>query len=456
MAANDFGASAKGQCMGWLSGLFQRDQKADEVDEADDDVILPASAPRSRRKILPRFRGSAVDQIRSGTKAQDHIRLRLRSAFTPSRPIMDATMFAGRTKLLESLIRSIEDQQMHLVLFGPRGIGKTSALHVLCSIAQEARYVVRYISCGERTDFPELFRAILNDIPLLYHENYDPTSDEIEDGLNFGHLLPDAPLTVAALSDVLAKISGTRLLIVLDEFDRAHGAEFRRSIAELIKNLSDRGSRVQLVIAGVAQNLNEIIEHIPSIRRNIIGIQLPNMAAEEIAELIANGQAESGMEFAQARRLIADVALGLPYLASLISQHAGLAALERDDSQVSPADVETAIGRAVEEIELRIAPANRHQIDRAFAEGRERELGLLSRVALQNSGRLDDMHVHEAIDLKVPAQDYLQSLSDLYGLIAPINDDPRDAYAFVDDGVPVYLWMRLMQDHVLRDLVMQS
>jgi hypothetical protein len=150
------------------------------------------------------------------------------------------------------------------------------------------------------------------------------------------------------------------------------------------------------------------------------------------------------------------VALGLPYLASLISQHAGLAALERDDSQVSPADVETAIGRAVEEIELRIAPANRHQIDRAFAEGRERELGLLSRVALQNSGRLDDMHVHEAIDLKVPAQDYLQSLSDLYGLIAPINDDPRDAYAFVDDGVPVYLWMRLMQDHVLRDLVMQS
>lgn len=440
--------------MGWLSSLFRRNHEAEEAFDVDEEAIVPQIAPRSRRKTLPRFRGSAVDQARSGTKPQDRIRLKLRSAFTPSRPVMNVSMFAGRTKLLESLIRSIEDQQMHLVLFGPRGIGKTSALHVLCSIAQEARYVVRYISCGERTDFSELFRAILSGIPLLYHENYDPTSDEIEEGLSFGDLVSDGPLTVAALSDALSKVAGTRLLIVLDEFDRAHGREFRRSIAELIKNLSDRGSRVQLVIAGVAQNLSEIIEHIPSIRRNIIGIQLPNMAEEEIAELIANGQAESGMEFAPARRLISDVALGLPYLASLISQHAGLAALEREDSKVTPADVEKAIGRAVEEIELRIAPTNRHQIDRAFSEAREKELGLLARVALSNSGRLSSTHVEGALELKMPVHEYLKSLQDRYSLIAPISDDPAETYAFIDDGVPIYLWMRLMQDHVMRNLVM--
>lgn len=435
--------------MSWFSKLFRRDESDDDQDGDIYETIATEVAPR-RRKVLPKFRGTAVDQVRSGTRPQDRTRIKLRSAFTPSRPIMDAAMFAGRTKLLESLIRSIEDQHLHLVMFGPRGIGKTSALHVLCKIAQDARYVVRYISCGERTEFDELFRAILGDIPLLFHENYDPTSDEIEEGMTFGDLVTDAPLTVALLSDTLAKVAGTRLLIVLDEFDRAHSAEFRRSIAELIKNLSDRGSRVQLVIAGVAQNLSEIIEHIPSIRRNILGIQLPNMVEEEISELIANGQAASGIEFDKgALRLIMDVALGLPYLASLLSQHAGLAALDRDKTHVARADVVTAIAQALEELELRISPNNRHQVQRAFADGREKELGLLARVALRNSGRLIVDDVEKAITLTTSAEAYLTSLCEKYGLVAPIADDPAGVYAFADDGLPIYLWMRLTQDHVI-------
>ena len=133
-------------------------------------ITPPARARISagdRREDLPRFHGTAADQIRAGRGSPlEQIRFRLRNAFTPSRPVVEPAMFAGRTKLLRTLIRSIEDQQLHVVLFGERGIGKTSVLHILRQIAQEARYIVRYASCGEDTEFSDFFRAILQDIPL--------------------------------------------------------------------------------------------------------------------------------------------------------------------------------------------------------------------------------------------------------------------------------------------------
>ena len=289
--------------MSWLNDLFGR--KNGEVKHIEELPVDPAqrftdtdSAIRALPK-LPRFHGTAGDQVRVGTKGKlDHIRFRLRNSFTPARPVTKPGMFAGRAELLSNLIRSIEDQQLHVVLFGARGIGKTSTLHILCQIAQEARYLVRYSSCSEDIEFDELFRAILEDIPLLYHANYEPTADEVEEGLNFSSLVGDAPLTVSQVSDILSRISGTRLLIVLDEFDRVHSRDFRRAIAELIKNLSDRASRVQLVVSGVASNLTEIIEHIPSIRRTILGLPVPVMVDEEILEMIQIGEAESGLRFA--------------------------------------------------------------------------------------------------------------------------------------------------------------
>src|SRR3546814_8058835 len=89
---------------------------------------------------------------------------------------------------------------------------------------------------------------------------------------------------------------------MLDEFDRATSRSFRRSIAELIKNLSDRSARVQLVVAGVAANFMELIEHIPSIRRNVLNLELPRMDDSEVDEMLQIGSDESGLGFSDAAR----------------------------------------------------------------------------------------------------------------------------------------------------------
>jgi hypothetical protein len=349
--------------------------------------------------------------------------------------------------LLRTVIRAVEDQYLHVVLFGPRGIGKTSTLHVLCGIARESRYLVRYVSCGERSNFDALFRAILADTPLLFHDSYDPTANEIESGLSFKDLLDDQPLTVDLVSDIFDRLAGTRLLVVLDEFDRAGDADLRRSIAELIKNLSDRGSRVQLIIAGVAQNLTEIIEHVPSIRRNILGLLLPNMTQDEIADLINAGQQASGMSFTpKALQLISLAALGLPYLASLIAQHAGFAALERRSDRVDHNDVERGMGQVLDHLQLRIAPGTRLRVDEAIRDGHERALGSLAQVSLINSFRLPVAQIPRDPAGQPNTSALLQPLHDRYGLIVPVVDEP-DTYVFSDDGVPLFLWVRLMLAH---------
>ena len=152
---------------------------------------------------------------------------------------------------------------------GERGIGKTSLLHMLTQAAQEARYIVVYSSCGANSTFDETFRAAAADIPLLFHSGFAPTTAEAETGSTLADLLPPGPLSPRKFGDLCAKLTGTRVLIILDEFDRCESGAFRRDVAELIKNLSDRLGRVQLVLAGVAADLTELVEHIPSIRRNI-------------------------------------------------------------------------------------------------------------------------------------------------------------------------------------------
>ena len=437
--------------MAWYSWLFParaKRRKARPGQKAIYGDMGAFRAPRSDRssrleKTLPHFHAMAGDTGRGRRGgALEQVRSNIRNAFTPSLPVARASMFAGRVDVLRTLIQSIEDQQLHVVIYGERGIGKTSLLHIFSQIARDARYIVRYSSCGEDTEFSAFFRAIMKDIPLLYHGDFAPTSEETEKGRSLADLLPDGELTVAQVSEVFGRLSGTRVLILLDEFDRANAPSFRRSIAELIKNLSDRSVCVQLVIAGVASNLTELIEHIPSIRRNILGLQIPNMEKTEIEELIHNGETVCGLRYdEQVVETITAVAHGSPYIASLISQHAGIYALDREAMAVEKADVLAAVKRALAELEQRVSPRSLFAIGNARAAHYGARLGLLARAALNTGGRFHLDQVQAIIEPNEEGRAFLHKMVDQYGLLEKVGNVPGDVYQFVEDGVAVYLWM---------------
>src|SRR3546814_347667 len=208
---------------------------------------------------------------------------------------------------------------LHVVIYGERGIGKTSLMHVLADTARAARYMVVYDSCGADTRFDTMFRSILSRIPLIYHKDTPPNSSEAEKGLTFDSRLPNGPVSAREASDLLTGVTGTRLLIILDEYDRVEDSGFRRQTAELIKNLSDRMAAVHVLIAGVAEDLDGLIDYIPSIRRNIAAIEVPAMTTPEVEEILRIGSETSGMTFADgSAERIANYAGGSPYVARLI------------------------------------------------------------------------------------------------------------------------------------------
>lgn len=388
--------------MSWLSPLRELfSRRADTETARVSRIALPAFPELRKPSHLPRF--SAIANESDATRPEDLSEsARLNLAFAPAQPISDLRRFAGRTEMIGRLIRTIEDRRMHLVVHGDRGMGKTSILHILAILAQEARYLVRYVSCSEDSNFDQTFRAVAADIPLLFHDEFDPTSAETERGSTLADVLGDRPLTPASVSEAFGKLTGTRLLVMLDEYDRVASPQFRLAVAELIKNLSDRSARAQLVLGGVAANLNELVEHIPSIRRNVLGVAVGAMNQEELSQILSNAEAIAGMRFAgEARGLLIDAASGSPFLANLLGQQSCRNALARGRTDVHREDVRGAIGIVIDEMRSRLPASAAQQLsvlEEYLAPELQRQVG---NIAQGNFGKLDshlESRIRESLD----------------------------------------------------------
>lgn len=404
----------------------------------------PAKPPGDAGPRLPRFKASASDQVdRRRSDRFLSLRMRLRGAFTPSQPIVDGRMFAGRQGLLANMISSIEDRRLHLVLYGERGIGKTSLLHVLAEAAHSARYIVVYSSCGSASNFQDTFHAAAIEIPLLFHSSFGPTTEEAEAGSSMADLLPDN-FSPRQFADVCAKLTGTRVLIFLDEFDRAESATFRRDVAELIKFLSDRSVRMQLVIGGVAADLAELVDHIPSIRRNILAVRVPQMSEQEVREMISTGERASGLKFdAAASDLVVRISRGWPYIAVLVCHNAGLSALDAEREIVLEEDVSAALDASALELRGRMSKAMTQQVDRLLGEDSGRALMLIAGAALSTGGEFgaaDIESVSPQSTEAVAAKRIAEQLAGERILVERRGDPSLGRYGFIDEGLPPYLW----------------
>lgn len=433
-----------------MAGIFRKTASSAVAEQEVASVIHPKSRG-SKLNLhddfpeLPRFQSTAADQAggRNGERYAA-IRAKLRRAFTPSQPVGDSRMFAGRKDILKRVIRHIEDQRLHIVLYGERGIGKTSLLHMLTQAAHEARYIVVYTSCGANSTFDETFRAASADIPLLFHAGFAPTAAEAEGGQSLADLLPADPLSPRKFGDLCAKLTGTRVLIILDEFDRCESGAFRRDVAELIKNLSDRLGRVQLVLAGVAGDLSELVEHIPSIRRNIFAMEISKMPDNEIQQIIDNGERASGLTFDPASSaLVIAVAQGSPYIANLLCHHASHTALDKTRSIVTPPDVAVAVDQALDEFQARIAKSTLAVIVRLTERGFGEAMALAAKAATQaTDGQFTAADVAGGGEISQPEAQQILDFLLKEKLMTQMESDQGKRYAFTEDGLPPVLWMK--------------
>lgn len=415
----------------------------------------PVSRPAAPRDDgFPRFKG--VTSVRRDGNERSEVtraRIKLRDAFTPAQPVTDRRLFAGRIDVLSHLIEVIENRLAHVVVFGERGIGKTSLLHILSDLAHESDYLTIRATCGAGSRFDVLFRTLLRDIPLIYHESVSPTDSG--EGATLASLLPDRPFDARELSDLLGGVTSARILLMLDEYDRIESEEFRLNIAELIKNLSDRAAPVQLVIAGVSSNLHELIGYIPSIRRNVVGMPLPKLAPDEVTEIIRRGEEASGIHFDPAIiASIHELSMGSPYLVRLICYHSSLAALAGGRMEVTRGDISEGLDLMVEEAAARLPIA---ALQSARRVDWQRQGDLLSR-AIHLAGTPNGWFSTADIEADAGSpEDAARIEGFIRDELVPIRlmsqeGGGHDArFRFVDEGLQSFLWMTLARTRLIGD-----
>ena len=295
---------------------------------------------------------SAVRALPPPMPSADMRRQVLREAFTPTRPQRSAKRFVGRVAQLNRILRALEDERAHVVLYAERGRGKTSLANLVASAARHAGHMVARTSCSAESDYDAIVRGLARDLPAPLLA-VPAIADDMLEGCEAA--LPPKRLQPRDVVMLPGRLTGTRLILIVDEFDRVPDEETRTRLADTIKQASDTCAPLSFVIVGVSDSLEHLLGRHPSIQRNVVGVPLPLLTEVEIEDIIERGAAEAELTFPPGvRHCIAGLARGVPYVAHVLALRTCQAALEREATVVGGGDLRDAIASAVSETDPRV------------------------------------------------------------------------------------------------------
>ena len=276
---------------------------------------------------------------------------RVGQVFTPASPIVERELFAGRMAQIGKVMDSINQRGQHAVLYGERGVGKTSLANVLAAILQhmgQSSVVLSKVNCDGTDDFSSAWKKALAEIP--YSNEAPPagfTGRATEMVSTLDTMLPDRP-TPNDVRVLLQRLPQPTV-IVFDEFDRLRPREVG-PFTDVIKTLSDYSVDATVVLVGVANTIDQLVKGHESIERNIVQVHMERMNSSEIREILKNGADKLGVEIDELSiEHIINLSQGLPHYAHLVGLHAVRAALMRSSLLVEQVDVDRGVQTAVDD-----------------------------------------------------------------------------------------------------------
>jgi Cdc6-like AAA superfamily ATPase len=287
--------------------------------------------------MSPRLKRGEPEQV-------DRLRA-LSEAFRPTAPIDRQALFSGRTEQLGDLFAAVDQPGQHAVVFGERGVGKTSLVTVAAQTLAAADVVCARTTCDRSDDFESVWKKALDE--LLFTTSRPGigfAGEPREAHIGGGSFLGDDPSPHSVRRGLQRLAGPRRLAIFIDEFDRLEHDEVRVLFADTIKALSDQLSNVTVVLIGVADDVDQLVADHQSIERALQLVHMPRMSEQEITEIVTRGleAARVAIERDALGRLV-EATEGLPHYAHLYGQLAGRIALEDLRTRVRARDVEEAI-----------------------------------------------------------------------------------------------------------------
>ena len=256
---------------------------------------------------------------------------------------------------LRKIIDTIVQRGQHAVVFGERGVGKTSLANVVSSriaMPGSRKLLAPKVNCESADTFVSLWKKVFSQLDLItrtptigfqytFFEETVRAADVIGDNID-----PDG---VRRLLTILS--STAVVLVIFDEFDRIESQETKRALADTVKALSDNAVDATILMVGVAESVSDLIAEHESIERALIQIPMPRMSPDELGEILDKGSARLKMKInLDARSRIIRLSRGLPHYAHSMGLHATRSTIGDDRDTITKADVDFALSSALGEI----------------------------------------------------------------------------------------------------------
>lgn len=287
----------------------------------------------------------------------------LGKVFSPTAPIKEESFFRGRIAQVRRIVEVLNEDGQHAILFGERGVGKTSMANITCKKITNL-YSVK-ITCNSSDDFKTLWTRALDEVQFTktiqgIGFNADTKNQLISLGQSIKKEDDILPHTVYAS---LRQFPNSKFLFVFDEFDNIKNQHTRVKFADLIKSLSDNSINIKIMIVGIAENVTNLIGNHQSLERCLMQIRMPRMSDEELKEIIIKGfrQLEMGISNDISRKIIS-FSSGFPHYTHLLSKYSIKKALEREENQITSSDLESAITQALDNATEQLRTSYRNAI----------------------------------------------------------------------------------------------
>ncbi len=283
--------------------------------------------------------------------------------FSPSAPIENIDLFVGRHMHVEKIKSVIEERGEHAVLYGGRGVGKTSLANIVTQLFKNI--TSSKITCNRTDDFKSIWEKAVTKIKLIKKEN--------EIGFNKKEIkyytrlrLPNKDkIDASDIENVFYNIFDN-ILIIFDEFDSINDKETKNKMADTIKTLSDNISNITILIVGIGNNVNQLIGKHPSLERCLKQIEMTEMTKEESASFVMNSMNILKIDIKQnILDKIIEYSSGFPHYTHLLCKFVSKNVVDDNTNTVTENHFNFAVKKSIENSDHSIRTAYKKAISSA-------------------------------------------------------------------------------------------
>ena len=285
-------------------------------------------------------------------------------AFSPTAPIDQIALFSGRVVQRTQLIDAVLQRGQHAILFGERGVGKTSLAGVLADMLRAVegdpeKTITSHVmltTCQSTDTFDTLWRRAVAEsgIPTIERKPGFGREPEVRVQDVFAGIEKITPEDVRSRLTPIGEAG--LLVLIFDEFDRLRRRDGKDLFAELVKTLSDHITPMTIVLVGIGGTVEELIAAHESVSRPLKQVRMPRMSLAELSEIVEKGLEYLGMTATPAAKAgIANLSNGLPHYTHVLAQEAARIALRARRRIITSEDGKAASLVAVDNVDEMIS-----------------------------------------------------------------------------------------------------